>query len=132
MIFCSYVLWDIKPSFIFSLFLIFFAKIKTFILLKLLLYKKECFRGFFGSDFFLSFGSGIFFSFCIDVQGVLLSLIFFVNPFRLFHGLVQLSLRTGNICHHYFFGCIVVCLSFNHLGKFMYDPPQLRLMTFVV
>ena len=34
---CSYILWDSKPGFALSLFLIFFAKIKAFVLIKLFL-----------------------------------------------------------------------------------------------
>ena len=42
---CSYVLRDNKPGFALSLFLIFFAKIKAFVIMKLFLKKKKSVTG---------------------------------------------------------------------------------------
>ena len=40
-LFLSYVIWESKTGFVLSLFLIFFAKIKAFVLIKSFLYKEE-------------------------------------------------------------------------------------------
>ena len=54
-------------------------------------------------------------------------LLFFMDFFQYFHGLVQLLSHTENTCQHCFVSFLVAFLSFTHLGDSVYDAPRLKL-----